>query len=189
MSKNDSENIPSNFQPLYTRAHINEAVVRLGKDITRWAHETWEESHTDILAIPILRGGLFFFADLVREVQHSVEIAPARTWAYEDTVNNVQRHSVKINIEGVPAKGRNILLVDDICDSGRTLKALKENLLEQGARTVKSAVLVSRVMDNAVFQSDWSGFSYQGPEWLVGYGMDDCDRWRNLGSIYIIKQG
>src|SRR5687768_15311755 len=106
---------PSNFKLLYSREEIGKAVERVGTEIDAWARATWDDSHTDILAIPILRGGLFFFSDLVREIQHSVEIAPARTWAYEDTENNVQRSQVRVNIESVPAKGRNVLLVDDIC--------------------------------------------------------------------------
>ena len=179
---------PSNFKLLYSESDIAQAVKRLGSEITTWAHDTWEDSHTDLLAIPILRGGLFFFADLVREIRQSVEIAPARTWAYEEKANALQKTKVAVNIESVPAKGRNILLVDDICDSGRTLKALKESLLEAGARMVKSAALVKRELEGAACKPDWTGFAYEGPEWLVGYGMDDCDRWRNLPSIYIIKQ-
>ncbi len=178
--------IPTSFRLLYSDEDIQKAVRRLGAEIGDWANGTWDESHTDLLAIPILRGGLFFFADLVREVSQSVEIAPARTWAYEDNENAVQKMQVKVNIDSVPAKGRNILLVDDICDSGRTLKVLKQHLLDAGARVVRSAVLVRRKLKDAVFEPDWIGFEYDGSEWLVGYGMDDCDRWRNLPSIHII---
>jgi hypoxanthine-guanine phosphoribosyltransferase len=44
------------------------------------------------------------------------------------------------------------------------------------------------MMPHPTFDPNWIGFQYEGPEWFVGYGMDDCDRWRNLGSIYIIQK-
>ncbi|RIL12387.1 MAG: hypothetical protein DCC75_00580 [Proteobacteria bacterium] len=185
---NDTFCIPSNFQLVYQPQAIAGAVERMGRDIGVWADQVWRESHTDLLAIPILRGAIFFFADLVRAIPHSVEIAPARTWAYEDTENNKQRPQVQVNLEQVPAKGRSVLLVDDICDSGRTLHVLKQALLQAGARVVKSAVLVKRELPGENMDPDWIGFTYKGPEWLVGYGMDDCDRFRNLPGVYTILQ-
>lgn len=180
--------IPANFQVLYTPEEIAEKIRFLGAQIDQWAKEIWDSSHTDILAIPILRGGIFFFADLVRNIRHSVEIASARTWAYETDQRAVQKAKVEVNITEVPAKGRAVLLVDDICDSGKTLHALTQALLGSGARVVKSAALVRREVKDQVFAPDWAGFEYQGSEWMVGYGMDDCDRWRNLPGIYIIRQ-
>ncbi|RMG39455.1 MAG: hypothetical protein D6719_13230 [Candidatus Dadabacteria bacterium] len=181
--------VPSNFKPLYSRDEIERAVKKIASEITLWAEEVWEKSQTDILAIPILRGGLFFYADIVRCVQHSVGMAPARSWGYELNKNNVKRDTVEMNLDDVPARGRNVLLVDDICDSGRTLKALTRGLLEIGALEVKTAVIVRRAIPEPEHIPDWTGFEYEGTEWLVGYGMDDSDRWRNLPDIYVIKQG
>lgn len=179
--------IPENFRPLYSPQDISQAVSKIGKEIDVWADEVWQKSHTDILAIAILRGAIFFFSDLVREISRSVEIAPARTWAYENE-NFVQKDKVTVNIEGVPAKGRHVLIVDDICDTGKTLSAIKQALLDVGACEVRTAVLIKRVLKEPTFEPNWVGFNYQGPEWFVGYGMDDCDRWRNLPSVSIIQQ-
>lgn len=180
--------LPANFKTLYSDEQIANAVKRIGTEINVWAENIWKQSHTDLLTIPVLRGGIFFFADLVRQIQASVELAPARAIAYVDGQNEAQTTQVKINIDGVPAKGRSVLLVDEICDSGRTLKILSQTLLGAGAVEVKSAVLVKRIIDKETFNPDWVGFEYRGPEWLVGYGMDDNNRWRNLSSIYIIRQ-
>jgi hypoxanthine phosphoribosyltransferase len=180
------DNLPAALQPQYSADAIAEQVARIGTEISAWAKEVWQHSHTDILAIPVLRGGIFFFADLVRNIEHSVEIAPARTWAYEKIAT--QRTEVEVNIQHVPAKGRAVLLVDDICDSGRTLQVLRQSLLDAGARVVRSTVLIKRILAEKTFEPDWVGFSYQGPEWMVGYGMDNDDRWRNLPSIYVIRQ-
>lgn len=179
--------IPANFKIQYDEAAIAGAIGRLGREIDGWAREVRAGSSTDLLTIPVLRGGIFFFADLVRHIRHSVEIAPVSAWSYE-TGENVQRDSVSVDAGKVAVEGRSILIVDDVCDSGRTLAELTEYFRKLGAASVRSAVLIKRVMPHQTFDPNWIGFQYEGPEWFVGYGMDDCDRWRNLGSIYIIQK-
>lgn len=179
--------IPQNLKLEYSAENISAAVRRLGADITPWALEVAQSTGKDVLAIPVLRGGVFFFADLVRQVKQSLEIAPARAWAYEPDENNHQKKEVALNLDGVPAMGRSILIVDDVCDSGRTLKALSEAFLAAGAREVKSAVIIRRVIDSQVFVPDWVGFDYRGLEWFVGYGMDDRESLRNLPAVYTLQ--
>lgn len=183
----ESAILPPHFKLLYSREEIAAEVKRLGADISAWAADVWRASQTDVVAIPVLGGAIFFFADLVREISRSVMIAPARAQGY-NTASNVQRDKLEISIERVPCKGRSVLLVDDICDSGRTLGVLTKKLSEAGALEVRSAVLLRRELPTETFTPNWVGFSYSGTEWLVGYGMDDADRWRNLPSIYIIRQ-
>jgi len=180
--------IPSNFKLLFSRNQISEQVRRVGAEIGAWGQQVWQQSHTDILAIPVLRGGLFVFSDIVREISCSVEIAPARCWAYEADRDGIQKPRVKVDIERVPARGRSVLLLDDICDSGRTLRELSCALRDLGANEVRSAVIVQRLVPDQVFTPDWVGFSHAGPEWFVGYGMDNSNRWSNLPDIYVIGQ-
>ena len=179
--------VPSYFQALYSAQQIKDANTRIGKEISAWAENVWRHSHTDLLTVPVLRGGIFFFSDLVREISSSVELAPTFSQGYENS-ENTQTKQVKVDISGIPARGRAVLLVDDVCDSGRTLQVMTTKLKEAGAQEVRSAVLVKRLIDNPTYHPDWSGFEYRGPEWFVGYGMDDCNRWRNLDSIFIIKK-
>jgi hypoxanthine phosphoribosyltransferase len=95
---------------------------------------------------------------------------------------------VKIHSEGLAVKGRVVLVVDDLCDTGRTLEALEKELLERGAREVRSVVLIRRLLNKPTFVPCWVGFEYSGLEWFVGYGMDDGERWRNLPGVYIIRR-
>jgi hypoxanthine phosphoribosyltransferase len=180
--------IPNHYKLLHSREEIAASVLRVGREITIWAKEVHGNTGDDVVAIPILRGAIFFFADLVRAVGASVEIAPARTWGYRPEVNGEPAENVKVDISGVPVKGRSLLLVDDICDSGRTLAKLSQQLLDAGASAVRSAVLVKRVVPKREFVPDWFCFLYDGPEWVVGYGMDDRDRWRNLPYISTITE-
>lgn len=183
-----SLSIPQRFLPLYEPHTIREAVARLGKDISAWTREVWDASGTDVVAVPVLRGGIIFFGDLVRQVEHSLEVAPGRSWGYEVGENGVQNQSIRLDVDAIPAEGRSILLVDDVCDSGRTLAAMSERLRERGAREVRSAVLIRRILPEPRYLPTWSAFEYGGAEWFVGYGMEDGERWRNLPGVYIIRQ-
>lgn len=180
--------IPANFSPVFSEKEIATRVKALGEEITGWCEGVWRDSHTDVLVLPVLRGGVFFFADLVRQLRTSVEVDPITTSAYELGRNGIQKDIVSVYAEQLAVKGRVVLVVDDVCDSGRTLEALEKALLEKGAREVRTAVLVRRLLDTPSFVPCWVGFQYQGPEWFVGYGMDDNQRWRNLPGVYAIKR-
>ncbi len=180
--------IPANFSPVYSAKDIAGRVRELGQEVSAWCDGVWRDSHTDVLVIPVLRGGVFFFADLVRELSTSIEVAPVRARAYQAGTNAVQSPEVAIDVSGLAVKGRVVLIVDDVSDSGRTLEALEETLLKAGAREVRSVVLIRRLLDTPSFVPCWVGFQYSGSEWLVGYGMDDNERWRNLPGVYVIKK-
>ncbi|MCB0309622.1 MAG: hypothetical protein KDD42_00220 [Bdellovibrionales bacterium] len=178
--------LPDSYKLQFKRADIEKAIGRIALQVSEWIDRQFNEKDADLLAIPVLRGGIFFFADLIKEVQKSVEIAPVRAWAYESNQNAKQLSKIQISAEGIDVSGRRVLVLDDICDSGRTLKVIHEEFIRAGAREVRSAVLVKRIDGNSLFQPDWIGFEFEGPQWLVGYGMDDRERWRNLADIYII---
>ncbi|MCB0339143.1 MAG: hypothetical protein KDD53_06045 [Bdellovibrionales bacterium] len=180
--------VPGHFQITFTEADIARQIKRVGSEISVWAKKIWDDSHTDVVAVPVLRGGIFFFSDLVRSVTTSVEIAPVKTWGYVEGENEQKLAKVKVESSMVPAKGRRILLIDDICDSGRTLEALSEHFIEAGALEVRSCVLIKRVIEEETFNPTWVCFEYNGPEWFVGYGMEDSGRWRNLPAVYTIRQ-
>jgi hypothetical protein len=67
-------------------------------------------------------------------------------------------------------------------------EALEKALLERGAREVRTVVLIRRLLEKPTFVPCWVGFQYPGPEWFVGYGMDDNERWRNLPGVHVIKR-
>lgn len=180
--------IPAHFSPVFSERDISQRVKALGEEIGIWCRGVWEDSHTDVLAIPVLRGGIFFFSDLVRAIDTSVEIAPVRTEAYEAGTNGAMRSEVLVYAEKLAVKGRVVLVVDDVCDSGRTLEELEKAILARGAREVRTVVLVRRLLDRPTFVPCWVGFQYEGPEWFVGYGMDDNERWRNLPHVCVIKR-
>lgn len=176
--------IPNNYKLLFSKNDIAQAVKRLGKEIGEWSEEVQKNTKSDLITVPILRGSLFFFADLVREIKTSIEIAPVEAWAYDPSKNAPSEISMRLT--ELPLKGRAVLIVDDICDTGRTLIALRNELRKRGAHDVRAAVLVQRSESDPAAKPDYVGLNYSTHEWLVGYGMDDSNRWRNLPEIYII---
>ncbi len=186
---NDSgsqRHIPANFRLQYSQEQILSRVKELGAEIDEWCKSVWRESRTDVVAIPVLRGGVYFFADLSRHICSSIEIAPVKTSAYDAGTNAAKEVTVDQFADPVQIKGRVVLVVDDVCDSGRTLEQLERSLLERGAREVRTVVLVRRLLPRPTFVPCWVGLEYSGPEWFVGYGMDDNERYRNLPDVYVI---
>ncbi len=176
--------IPAHFREVYSAQAIAGAVAGLATEITPWCARVWSESRKDVLVVPVLRGGLFFVGDLVRQVACSVEIAPMRAQAYEVSEAGIARARVEVFADSVPVRGRSVLVVDDVCDSGRTLEEIERAFIERGAREVRTVTLIRRLLPNPTFVPCWVGFQHDGDEWFVGYGMDAAERWRNLPAIY-----
>jgi hypoxanthine phosphoribosyltransferase len=96
---------------------------------------------------------------------------------------------VKFGATPLPdVEGRHVLILDDILDTGLTLKAVKERLIrEGGAAGVKTCVLLSKKKDRSVeVEADYTGFEIQN-EFVVGYGLDYDGRYRNLPFIGVLK--
>jgi hypoxanthine phosphoribosyltransferase len=181
--------IPNHLQLLFSADQIAEKVKELGDSITEWAEQCVSLYGSDIILVPILRGGLLFSSDLMRKIKVSVEVAPLTVSSYSSVKNNTPHISVSLSDLGTNVDGRTILLVDDICDSGRTLSVLSEKLHLMGVREIRSAVLIHRLISNTLCTPSYIGFPYEGMEWLVGYGLEDRGRFRNLDAVYKIVSG
>ena len=187
--------LPAHYQLTYSSASIAQACKRLGAEVSRWATEVAQlpggskAGDVTLLTIPILRGGLFFYADLVRAIASSVELVTATASSYDISTNTQNVNAeIKTYIDAFSVAGRHILLVDDICDSGKTLANLKADFLARGAAAVRTAVLIRRLVPGSPHTPDYVGFVYPGPEWFVGYGMDDEGKYRNLGAVYTMSK-
>jgi len=179
--------LPPNYNLLYDVKSIAASINRIAEPISAWARNVELSTGQSVFATPILRGGLFFFADLVRQLSTSVDVAEIRTTAYVAELNGIPHNDVTVDIRGADFRGRSVLLVDDICDSGRTLFVLGEELRKLGALEVRAAVLVRRILPgHQQYSPEWSAFEFPGSEWLVGYGMEDGGRNRNLPDVYTL---
>jgi hypoxanthine phosphoribosyltransferase len=134
------------------------------------------------LVVPVLKGSLLFAADLIRRLPGTLELSFAAARSY-----GAGRESGELVLEYLPApdelRGREVLLVDDILDSGRTLARLVRELGARGAREVRTCVLLDKPARRVVpIEADWRGFEI-ADEFVVGYGLDLAGRFRNLPCI------
>ncbi len=133
-----------------------------------------------------LKGALYFLADLSRAIPRDVAVGFVRASSYGSGVDSSGHVEVSATPDG-PPEGANIVLVEDIVDSGRTAKAILEYLAPRRPRTMKVATLLDkparRVVDVPI---DYRGFEIPD-RFVVGYGMDYAERYRNLPDIRYVE--
>ena len=177
--------LPKNYRLQFKREQIQQVVAQVAEKLEPWVDEQSKLTGSDVIAIPILHGGIFFYADLSREIKHSLTLFPLKASGY--TGNETQSSELKIDFDFSTVKNKAVLLADEICESGRSLREVTKACLDAGATAVAQVVLIRRE-GAGTFQPTYVGLHYDGPEWFVGYGMDDNGRHRNLGDIYVIEK-
>lgn len=136
--------------------------------------------------VAILKGALVFMADLLRRVPLRLEIECLSVASYHGgTESSGQIDFLDHKLPEV--KGRCVLLLDDILDTGRTLAAVSEKLRTMGAREVRTCVLLTKDKERAAeVEADYSAFEI-GDEFVVGYGLDYDGKYRNLPYVGVLK--
>jgi hypoxanthine phosphoribosyltransferase len=139
-----------------------------------------------IVAIVLLKGAFVFAADLLRRIPRPLEIECLNVASYHGGTES--SGVVKFLDHSLPdVKGRHVLLLDDILDTGRTLKAVSDRLREEGCVAVHTGVLLAKDRPRAEdVQADYVGFEI-GDEFVVGYGLDYKGRYRNLPFVGVLK--
>lgn len=177
--------MPSHYREIFSAEAVQTAVARLAAELTPWACEVEARHGEPVLAVCVLRGGFVFFADLLKAIPTSIQPAfvPCRSYA-TDAISQPEG-GVRIRWEDFDCVDRHVLLIDDICDSGRTLALMRSRMLADRAAEVRTCVLIHRARRDSVFTPDYFGFRHHGPEWFVGYGMDDGHRFMNYPAVYL----
>lgn len=162
---------------LYSREDIDIRIKELGAIIS----ENYKDK--DLLVVSLLRGSFIFAADLIRELSIPVEIDFMTTASYghsEITTGNVEiLTDVRTNI-----KGRDVLIVDDIMDSGFTIQKVKDRIEEEDPNSVKVCVMLDKPTRRKVdLQPNFVGFSIPDV-FIVGYGLNYGDHYRNIPYIF-----
>lgn len=161
-------------QQLIEESKVRNRVSELALDISK---------HLDkITVICVLKGAIVFCSDLIRELSRNnvkVELDFARAKSYRGTESTGK---VEIEFHG-DVTGKNILLVDDIIDTGRTIKILKEYFIQNNAGSVKVCSLLDKPSRRVVnISADFTGFKVPDT-FVVGYGIDYNEHYRELPYI------
>ncbi|ODN68606.1 hypoxanthine phosphoribosyltransferase [Methylobrevis pamukkalensis] len=154
------------------------------------ATEIGEAGYRNLLVVAILKGSFMFAADLLRAM-HGAGMAPEVEFmtlsSYGDGLVSSGQIRVLRDID-TDVAGRDVLIVDDILESGRTLAYARQLMAERGARTVDVAVLLEKPgKRKAEIEADYIGFLCPD-QFVVGYGMDAAHAWRQLPYVGVIHE-
>jgi hypoxanthine phosphoribosyltransferase len=167
---------------LYSRQQIAERVAEMGARITR------ELNGEKLVMVGVLKGAAPFLADLARAVEVDATFDFVATFSY----GNGERSSGAVKLIkdlDAPIEGKNVLVVEDILDTGLTLSCLRKLFMQQRPKTLRIATLLdkpSRRIEK--IEADYVGFSIPNL-FVIGYGMDYAERYRNLPDICLMPSG
>lgn len=165
---------------LYSREEITRRVKELGAEISK------DYTGKNPVVIGVLKGAFVFMADLVREIEEPCQIDFIAASSYGNSAET--SGTVKITKDiGADIKGRHVLLIEDILDTGVTLSYLKEYMCERGAETVKICAMLDKpARRQANISADYCGFECPDA-FIVGYGLDYAEQYRNFPYIGELK--
>lgn len=165
---------------LVAEEDIRRRVDELGKEIMR------DYAGKQPIAVCVLRGAIPFYADLIRRIDLPVTVDTITVSSYGS--GTVSGKLKVITDMRTSVEGRDVLVVDDIIDSGRTSVALIEMLKERGAKSVRTCALLDKPSRRVVdIKGDYVGFAIPD-EFVVGYGLDWNEKFRNLPHVYTLKE-
>jgi hypoxanthine phosphoribosyltransferase len=161
----------------YSEEQIAERVREMGKEITTSYGEGEE-----LLVLGLLKGSFIFLADLVRHIERPVQVDFLVASSYGS--GTVSSGDVKLVYDpDAKMEGRHLLLVEDIVDSGNTMNRLIPMLERRGPKSLEIVALLHKhVAPDLVKQPRWVGFDAP-QEFLIGYGLDHSEKYRNLPFI------
>lgn len=165
---------------LISEAELSTRIAELGASLDQ------EYDGKDLLLVSVLKGSIVFMADLVRaiKVPHAIDFMATSSYGAGVASSGVVRILKDLN---APISGRNLVLVEDIIDSGNTLKYLIGLLQQRNPATLRIMSLLDKPSRREVEVAvDWVGFEIPN-EFVVGYGLDYDEIYRNLPYIGILK--
>jgi hypoxanthine phosphoribosyltransferase len=139
-----------------------------------------------LLCVVVLRGGFFFGADLIRQIQGvelELEFVKLQSYVGREASGRLVVHGQLPRVAGY-----DVLVIEDLVDTGLTLSNLHEGLLAQGPHSVRYAIVVDKKARREIeFECEYVAFNVTDDAFLVGYGMDDENKGRTLPFIGIVK--
>lgn len=165
---------------LYSAEQINDKVRELGATLT----EDFQDRNP--LVICVLKGAFIFMADLVKAIHVPLEIDFMAVSSYGQSTKSSGVVKIIKDLDA-SVEGREVLIVEDIIDSGLTLSYLIDVLERRNAKSVTVVTLFDKPARRSVdLQADYTGFTLPD-EFVVGYGLDYSEKYRNLPYIGILK--
>lgn len=163
---------------LYSRKEIDERLAELGEAISK------DYEGKEMLAIGLLKGCTIFMSHLLVQIKGSIEIDFMTVSSYK---HGTKSENFKfIQDLDTDVKDRDVLIIEDIIDTGRTMAFTQQHLEQQGARSVETVVFVDKGTrrTHEVKPPKYVGFQYDEEPFIVGFGFDYGGKYRNLPAVY-----
>jgi len=164
------------MKKVISESSLQAKIIQLANDI----NQLEKHNKTPVVFVGILNGAFMFFSDLVKYIKFPIEIDFVRVKSYDGQNQKEIKFTKDLEID---INGKNVYLVDDIIDSGHTMKFLIDHFKERGAKNVTPVATIYK--ENLVIQDALCILQYpQNSPWFVGYGMDNEDgTCRNIETI------
>ncbi len=176
---------PSRLHPdlaevLFTEVQLKRRVKALAREIKAVYGDG------EFTLISLINGAVMFTSDLMREIDNPVRLDCIRVTSYGTKTKSIGTpqiiHSLTLDI-----RGRHVLLIDDILDTGKTLKLVTDLVRKLGPASLRTCVLLDKKERREVaIEADFVGFAIPN-KFVVGYGLDFAERYRNLPGIGVLK--
>ena len=164
---------------LITEGQIQDRIRELGKQIEA------DYAGRPLTIVAVLTGSLIVLADLIRQIKIPLRVALIQASSYKGATTSAG--ALIINESFAPdVAGRDVLLLDDILDTGHTLSTLVHRMSDRGALRVRTAVLLHKVgRQEVAIQPDYTGFEIPNA-FVIGYGLDFDDDYRHLPFVAVL---
>ncbi len=170
-----------NLEVLFSQQQISDRIRDLGAEITR------DYLEKDLVLVSVLKGSCVFLADLMRAIDLKMTIDFMSVSSYKNELKSSGDVEILKDLSN-SIRGKDVLVVEDIIDTGLTLTRLLEILGSRGANSIKLASFLDKPEPriNKALQIDYTGFVVPN-KFVVGYGLDAAGRYRNLPFIAVVK--
>ena len=167
---------------LFSEEEIKARINELGKQIT----EDYKDAKS-LIVVGILKGSCLFYADLIRAIDLPIEIDFMSVSSYQDSTMTSGEVKLVKDV-GTSVSLKHVLFVEDIIDTGFTMSKVMEMFKERGAASVKLCSLLSKPDRRKVeIDIDYLGFTIPD-EYVIGYGLDFAERYRNLPFVGVLDE-
>lgn len=168
------------LEPFISQAALRQRIIELATEIRR------DVPNDDLHLIGVLKGAVLFLGDLIREMTGNVTIDFIALSSYAGTTSSGEVRLIKDLDYGL--EGRHVIIVEDIVDTGLTLHYLQEILRARNPKSLRTACLLSKPSRRKIdVHVDYIGFTIED-RFVVGYGLDFSERYRNLPYIGVYKE-
>ena len=177
----------TDYSEIIDRVLIDEESLKLKiKQLAKTINDYYKDKD-EVILVGILKGSVMFMAELAKSLKIDMNMDFMVVSSYAE--NTYSSGNVKILKDlDIDVKGKEVLIVEDIIDTGYTLRKTKENLINREAKDVKIVTLLDKPERREVeIKPDWSGFKIPN-EYVVGFGLDYDQLYRNLPYIGILKR-